>query len=167
MVEKRQKSKKPSGEQDRVTICGILDHQPLHTEQHLSCYCSTWVPVAVRGRDRKPASQILLTTFCSICHFLLWLSFHTHSRSTHPPTLSSINFCYEAWRWWKLHTQSGEDVCVSPCAKPAPLLMSLLRIRMTPAVLCVLDTKNRHSALTLQSCPSTHIQVLSLKMEAI
>lgn len=49
----------------------------------------------------------------------------------------------------------------------APLLMSLLRIRMTPAVLCVLDTKNNHSALPLQSCLSAHIEVLSLTTEAI
>lgn len=63
-----------------------------------------------------------------------------------------------------LHTPSGESV--SPCADLL-LLMSLLRIRMTPAALCVLDTKNNHSALTLQSCLSAHIEVLSLTMEAI
>lgn len=33
--EKVRQRAKPSGKQDRVTICGILDHHPLHTKQHL------------------------------------------------------------------------------------------------------------------------------------
>lgn len=45
--------------------------------------------------------------------------------------------------------------------------VTILRIRMTPAVLCVLDTKNQHSALTVQHCLSAHSKVLSLTMKAI
>lgn len=38
---------------------------------------------------------------------------------------------------------------------------------MTPAALCVLDTKNQHSALTVQRCLSAHSEVLSLTTKAI
>lgn len=38
---------------------------------------------------------------------------------------------------------------------------------MTPAALCVLDTKNQHSALTVQCCLSAHSEVLSLTTKAI
>lgn len=64
------------------------------------------------------------------------------------------------------HCQRRVSVCLTLCNLPL-LLMSLLRIRMTPAALCVLDTKNNHSALTLQSCLSAHIEVLSLTTETI
>lgn len=62
------------------------------------------------------------------------------------------------------HTVSRRRLCLTLC-RLVPLLMSL-RIRMAPAALCVLDTEN-HSALTLQSCLSAPIKVLSLTMEAI
>lgn len=38
---------------------------------------------------------------------------------------------------------------------------------MTPAALYVLDTKNQHSALTVQHCLSAHSEVLSLTTKAI
>lgn len=56
--------------------------------------------------------------------------------------------------WRCVHFQ--ENVCVRVCLtlrRLAPLLMSLLRIRMTPAALCVLDTKNNHSALNSSKLP--------------
>ncbi len=55
--EKVRQRAKPSGKQGRVTVCGILDHHPLHTKQHLKCHCCTHAHSSTDVK-RKPATQI-------------------------------------------------------------------------------------------------------------
>lgn len=85
---------------------------PLVSLQHTS---SGW-----HRERKKPASQI--HSIFNYLPFILFFTLYLDSLYTHAaglltkPTLPSINFCHDVWHWWKLHTESGEDVCVSPCA---------------------------------------------------
>lgn len=73
-----------------------------------------------REEKKKPASQI--HSIFNYLPFILFFTLYLDSLYTHAaglltkPTLPSINFCHDVRHWWKLHTESGEDVCVSPCA---------------------------------------------------
>lgn len=114
-----------------------------------------------RGKKKKPCytNQNSFFTFLPfILIITLYLYFlYTHEAvpdtRVHGPNLptSLISVKQPDTDGNSSHAVRRESLCVSPCADLL-LLMSLLGKRMTPAVLCVLDTKNNHSALTLQSC---------------
>lgn len=71
--EKGRQRAKPCGKQDCVTICRILDQQPLHTMQHL------YRTQAHSNTNTKPATQI----HSIILPFILLLTLYLYSLCTH------------------------------------------------------------------------------------
>lgn len=148
-----------------VTTLRCVSPCPLVQDTVPNCHCQL--------REK----HCLLVTHCvrsALTLFSISPCTHTvycnRSRHVYSPYFPSfINFCLTTWHWKQPRcTPSGTIVCVSHFAEVLSFIdVAILRIRMTPAALCVLDTKNQHSALTVQHCLSAHSEVLSLTTKAI
>lgn len=77
-LEKVRRRAEPSGKRDCVTICGILDHRPLHTATPLVSLQHTSSQQLLQKYIQSSTSYLLWY----ISLFNIWLSLHTCSSST-------------------------------------------------------------------------------------